>query len=358
MTPRHNWTVDDVISRLSRPSIAELPGPAYVRTVQSNAPGVTKVALAVASMKDHMTDEGWQIMQGLQEAGYLLAGHGLPYPITDVRHILGELRPSVMFVQDKREWAVQPGNFRDPLACFINVGLLRDRQDIFKLTIIKDAQQNPTWHRESADEIGCHAWVTYYHPHIVHHLAPYVRPKHLIRTWHTIDAAVVPDFSSERPNGALLSGALSSAYQLRMRVAAVAGQLPSVTHLRHPGYHRRGCATPGFLRTLSSFKVALCTASRFGYALRKIVEATACGCLVITDLPADDVLPFIDENLIRVHPDVTVSALDGLLRSCYASYDPDRQRQFAERAKILYDYRAMGRLLNQQIDMLRWSYEP
>lgn len=344
-------TVADVVNRLPKPFVDRLVQPSYTPSEEQRE----AVALAVESMKYHMTDEGWQIMLGLESAGYTLCGRRCTVDEVDVPRLLGQILPGIVVVQDKREWDVQPRDFRDTSARFTNVQELKSRPDVFKLTILKDSHQRPTYHRESADEIGCHAWIVYYHPTIVSHLAPYVRPEHLIRTYHTLDPAIVPAYSAERPLGCLISGAVSSAYPLRSLLVRKRQTLPRVDYVPHPGYHRDGCATPQYLQTLSRYKVAICTSSMYGYALRKIIEATACGCVVLTDLPTDEVLPEIDGNLVRISME-HLTYLPDILNRLYREYDPDRQRQFAEAARWFYDYRRMGSLLANDIETLRLNY--
>ncbi len=318
---------------------------------------MTKVALAVKSMEHHTTNEGWEVMRGLQSAGYTLCGFGIGDGLTDVEQILERYNPTTLLLQDKREWEGRTGGPGfDRREAFSNVHLLKRRDDIFKLTVLKDAHSRPEYHRQSADEIGCHAWVVYYHPRIVYRLAPYVRPQHLIRTYHSVNPADVPEFTSEGRQGCLLSGAVSGAYPLRTRLFRDHGQLPDVTALPHPGYHRRGSDTPGFLRQLSTHKVAICTSSVYGYALRKIVEATACGCKVVTDLPTDDVLPEIDGNLVRIPSEATTPYVATLLQELYARYDPEEQRRYADAARAWYDYRAVGRRLADDIETMRAGY--
>jgi hypothetical protein len=181
-----------------------------------------------------------------------------------------------------------------------------------------------------------------------------VRPQHLIRTYHTIDPAIVPSYE-ERSGDCLLSGAISDAYPLRKRIHRELHKLP-VRYLQHPGYHRKGCCTPQFLQILRGYRVAICTASRYGYALRKLIEATAAGCVVITDLPEDEVMPEIDANLIRIHPSIPTQALGKLVQESIETYDPSKQALFAARAKDYYDYRKMGLRLTQQIDGLQEVY--
>lgn len=349
-------TVDQTLMSLNKPAVSELPPPPY----QGSRDG-SWIALAVPSMKDHMTDEGWQIMLALEKGGYVLQGSGLSYGSTDVPFILDywtmDAPPSVVVVQDKREWEGKTaGPGFDERERFTGVGCLRDRHDIFKVTILKDAQSNPTYHRQSADEIGCHAWIIYYHPRVVAHVAPYVRTDHLIRTYHTVDSKVIPPYTSKERDGCLLSGAVSGAYPLRSRLVHEQRLLPRTTYLPHPGYHRRGTQTPEFLKVLSRYRVAICTSSVYGYALRKIIEATASGCVVITDLPCDELLPEIDANLVRVDQSVSTRRIAEIIRELNAYYDPDKQEDMAQRAQQWYDYRVMGVRLAHQIEHARSHY--
>jgi hypothetical protein len=352
-------TVQDVLNRFPQgrfPRIVPLTAPVY--NPPTNAVQRPRVALAVSSMQNHMTDEGWQLMAGLGAAGYKLCGHGEPLDgLTDVKDIVTRYNPSTLVLQDKREWDVRPGGFRSPSARFMRASTLRPRHDIFKLTVLKDAHQKPPYHAASADEIGCHAWITYYHPQVVSRLAAFVRPQHLVRTYHTLDpAAVPPEPWAHKTQGCLLSGAVSGVYPLRAALFARSSELPDTDVLPHPGYHQRGCATPDFLRTLSRYKVAICTASIYGYTLRKFAEATACGCVVITNLPADDPLPEIDGNLIRISSEATVKEVADLVAHHVDRYDLDRQKDFALRAQQRYSYRAETARLAAEIEALRGAY--
>lgn len=345
-------TIKDVVDRLSRVAgFSPLPTPDY-----SYRPGGMRAGLAVESMKRHMTNEGWELFAGLEVNGYTLCGYQLDYPYTDVVKILDGIDPSVVILQDKREWDCSTKDFREPRARFTNVNFLSERKDVFKLTVLKDAQQRPAYHRDSAREIGCHAWITYYATPIVNHLAPYVRQQHLIRTYHTVDPVTVPKYSPEGRVGCLLSGAICGAYPLRSLLFNHAAQLPATDVLHHPGYHRRGSATPEFLRLLSKYKVAICTASMYGYALRKIIEATACGCLVITNLPTDEVLPEIDGNLIRVPSDIGAYRMGDVIKTALRDYDPDKQKRMAQKAIGRYDYRVETKRITEEIEALRGDY--
>lgn len=347
-----NRTVQDIIQSIRSPEINQLSAPRYERPVESGV----RVALGVASMIDHTTDEGFQITHGLSENGYLHCGHALPHPGTDVRQIIAKHKPSTLVLQDIREWDVGQKTFRDPDARFTNVTDLQKHPEIFKLTILKDAQQNPRYHSQAAKDMAANAWVIYYHPAIVHHLAPYTRPQHLIRTYHSLDPRIVPAFgSTKRKHGCLFSGAVSAAYPLRQRIKVAVDSLP-IDVLDHPGYHRNGCVTGEFFKLLSEYKVSICTSSRFGYALRKIIESSAAGCRVITDLPVDEVMPYIDSNLIRIPPDISISGLADVIRKAIKEYDSEWQKDVAANAIRYYDYVAVTGRLAEDIEALRRTY--
>jgi hypothetical protein len=183
-------TTDDVLAGLRPPRVARLPAPPYAGTSSAG------VGLAVEAMQSHTSDEGWQAFEGLQAAGYELAGFRLTTwaeapagglrareGMTHVPDILEFARPGVVVVQDKREYeGMTADHSLDPRARFTGVEALAGRPDVFRLTVLKDAHQRPDYHRAAAAEIGAHAHVCYYHPRVVAWLAPYVRLPHLVRT--------------------------------------------------------------------------------------------------------------------------------------------------------------------------------
>jgi hypothetical protein len=126
--------------------------------------------------------------------------------------------------------------------------------------------------------------------------------------------------------------------------------------LPHPGYGLIGHRTAAYLQTLSRYKVAICTTSKYGYALRKIIEATAVGCRVVSDLPVDDVLPEIDGNITRISIDNSTAEIASIVHDLAASYSDEQQRIYAEKAIKYYDYRRLGRQLAADIEALRRSY--
>lgn len=369
-------TIQSILDGLPQVGVGPLQAPRY------DDPGVdldsscmpVNVGMAVASMHSHTTDEGWQLFQGLEAAGYNLVGHGVEYRgawyeasnQTDCFKILSQFNPHTVFIQDKREWtgktADGPRTF-DRREMYTNVGALRERPDVFKVSVVKDAHRDRELNVELALEAGVHAWVVYYHPAVVARQSPFLRPQHLIRTYHSIDRDAVPVFAEGRKRkDCLLSGALSDrVYPLRTRLAREKGRharngMRWLDYLPHPGYRRDRCYTPEYLGTLNAYKVAICTSSVWGYALRKIVEATACGCRVITDLPTDEVMPAIDGNLIRVDPDVPLADLKDLVRFLADGYDDERQQCLASMAIRRYDYREVGYRLADDVEKLRGTY--
>lgn len=326
--------------------------PAYVHDPDRPA----RDFLAVAAFQRHMTDEGWQLQEGLRHAGYRLWGHGYPDADVDVNTILKKTQPGVMIVQDKREWDSGRAGCFEKGHDFRHVEVLARDPSIFRVTICKDAHQDPGYHADFANQIGCHAWITYYHADAICPLSAYLRRQHLLRTWHSVDADKVPPYSPDNRRTCLLSGAHGMrVYPLRHRLFRNAQYLPVETR-EHPGYAAEGCDTDNFLFALAHYKVAICTASSLNYALRKIIEATACGCRVITNLPAWDALPMIDGNLIRVPSHISLPEISALISRAANEYDPATQAAFAAAACDFYDFRRRGRELAAAIDALRQNY--
>jgi hypothetical protein len=339
------------------PYLGTTPLPAPSHSIDLDPPG--RVLLGVEAFERYMTDEDQQLQDGMGLAGYSVCGRNLPHDHTDVRWIVEDFEAGVLVIPDRREWAgdsaIPQGNI-----AFTGLDAVAKDSSLFRVGIHKDAHQDPDKYRDFYAAANCHAWIVYYHPEIVCRLAPFIRPEHVIRTWHSVNPEDVPAFASGQGRKfCLLSGAHDPRlYPLRDRLIqeSKAGRLPAVDVLPHPAYTLRGRKTPAYLRTLSEYRVAICTASVFGYSLRKIIEATACGCRVITDLPADDPLPLIDENLIRVSPDISTSELLAAASRAAISYDDGRQEHLAARAIEFYDYRRRAREVATSIEWLRSTW--
>jgi hypothetical protein len=344
--------VQDIIREVSPqyPSETQLSAPAY--NPPADVASRPRIMLAVPSLARHMSSEGHELQQGMQAAGWKLHGHELGLG-TDVKEIIEKENPAVVLVTDSHEW--DSGHLAVKEEKFHNVEALAKRPDIFVLTTVKDSHRQYESAKSYAANMGCHAIITYYNPSIVCRMSNWIRPQHVIRTWHTVDANKVPEFNTKRYNECLLSGSLGGAYPLRERIHK--SGLSNVTWLRHPGYVNTGSSTASYLQTLSQYKVAICTSSRFGYCLRKVMEAAACGCRVVTDLPVDDVVPEIDFWIVRIAPDIHMSDLRLQLQQLCDEWNPDQQTIMAARARSRFDYNAEGKRLAMQIEQMRKEYK-
>lgn len=343
------WKVRDVLKTFPTTTMSELEPVPYNPSLRRLPP--LKLMLASNSLQHHMTNEGHQLQQGLSEAGYKLVGHGFQNSSTDLADILKVRRIGTIIVQDRREWTRK----EFPQELFRNTDRLRSLTGCFKLTVLKDAHQTPVWNRHNSWDIGCHAWIVYYNTRIVSRLAPFVRPQHLIRTWHTVDPDQVPEFvPAPQRRKAILSGALSSAYPYRLRLYR--HNFKGVDKVQHPGYTTSGTRTPDYLKTLSQYKVSICTSSKYGYALRKIIESVACGCIVVTDLPVDEFMPLIEPSIVRVRPGTDPQVIQRIIDHIASNYDDKRQRAQAREAVAFYNYVGVTKRLAFDIEQLRRTY--
>jgi hypothetical protein len=113
---------------------------------------------------------------------------------------------------------------------------------------------------------------------------------------------------------------------------------PGIDVLPHPGYHQHGTTSPLFVSRLAKYRVALCTSSIYRFALRKIFEATAAGCRVVTNLPGYDDIPWIDDNLTRVPNGISASELEGVIRNLASTWDLDQQKHYSQCARDAYNW--------------------
>lgn len=238
---------------------------------------------------------------------------------------------------------------------FEGINSLKDHHCV-KVGMLKDAHQRPEYHSLFADNIGQDATIIYYDEEVVRSYAPYLGK--VIRTYHTLDKNLVPLYLPRR-NKAIISGAISDAYPLRRRIVnELANLARGVIHLSHPGYHHKGCRTPDYLCMLSNFRISICTSSIYQYALRKMIESTACGCIVVTNLSQKYTLPHIDGNLVRIAADIPTDELRDLINHLHATYNSEKQQHFALLAKEHYDYRVITQQLSRDIDLLYNDLRP
>lgn len=293
----------------------------------------------------HTTDEGMQLQLGLEHAGWTLAGAGYGDGCREAPTLLERHRPDLVFVQDPRDWdPASQGSFRKDIG-FERIEVLRSRPDIFRAVVVKDAGSVRDYQQAFFERIGADAAVVYYHPDIVLSLNPWLARAELVRTYHTVEPAhcVRPDPALSRKR-AVVTGAVSKAYPLREQVVRAAARI-GVDVVRHPGYHNRGAHTPAYLAMLAGYRVHVATASRFGFALRKLVESVAVGATPVTNLPAFDRLPEIDGALVRVSPEATVEEVADAVSAADRAWDPEERAAWAGKARARYDWRVEGRRL-------------
>lgn len=108
-----------------------------------------------------------------------------------------------------------------------------------------------------------------------------------------------------------LSGATSKrTYPIRYQLSRMvkSGAIPGVAR-KHPGYdltsnqeiHQQYEA---YAEQLSTARIALCCSSIHKYALAKLFEASACGCVIATDMPDDSIFRnYFGERIISLNGD-------------------------------------------------------
>lgn len=314
-----------------------------------------KIVLANSQYANHMTDEGLQLQEGLKAAGWQLRGHGYEGGERDVRRILDEDDPDYVFVQDKRDWDYHsrcPGVLHEQRFQYIS-SLRKSRARV--AVVVKDGGPDGSgYHREFVEEVDADAVAVYYHPLSLFKYSPWLASHKLIRTYHSIKAEDIPIFTPGAKRRPLLgSGALlGDVYPFRKRVAMRWKEF-NMVWLQHPGYVNEGKVyTPGYLQVLNSFKIHFATASSYGFALRKIIESVACGCVVVTDLPSYDVLPVIDRAIVRVKPNISDYDLMMVFKEQEEQWNEDGRRKWAQKAIEYYDYRAIGKKLSNDLARL------
>jgi len=313
---------------------------------------VTCVVLANSDYKNHTTDEGEQLQQGLRTAGWILSGRHYDN-LVDVRAILDRYQPDIVFAQDVRDWDPASSVAFNKRIGFERVEALRDWHGLVA-TVVKDAGTFIDYQCDFAAKIRADAIVHYYHQKSILEPSPWLKSYRLVRTYHTVDKQLCDHIPIDEPRKkAILTGARSAIYPLRYKARRNCEHL-GLDVQPHPGYGNRGCHTPKYLETLAGYRVHLATASRFKFALRKIIESVAMGTTPITDLPAYDVLPGIDAALIRVSPDIELDELRTIIDQAADQWDEEKAYFYAHLARTIYDWRRMGHLLDEG---LKWIQE-
>lgn len=294
----------------------------------------------------HMTSEGHEFQAGLEHAGWKLVGAGFDDGCRLVPLLLLRHKPSMVVVHDKRDWHPESGiAFRNDIA-FEQLEALREF-DGFKAVVVKDAGNPPAFQSEFCEQVRPDTVITYYHELAVGGAGPWLSAFHQTRTYHSVDREICDAIAIDGPRErGIVSGAVSRAvYPTRWTAKRFAGNLGVRVHA-HPGYGNKGCHTPEYLKTLAGYRVHVATASRFGFALRKIIESVAMGCTPVTDLPAYDVLPEIDGALIRIPHGASWQTIKAAVDRADDEWNLEERAAWAEKARAFYDWRAIGTRLD------------
>jgi hypothetical protein len=311
---------------------------------------VRKLILGNVDYRVHMSDENEQLQCGLVERGWEIAGVGYDDGLCDVPDLLLRHKPDIVLCMDKRDWDPECVAKRPDLA-FTRIGVLAERHDLLKLTIIKDAGTFQKEYKAFFEEIVPDVAVSYYEEGAVRRLNTWLREdQQFIRIHHSVDADLIRKIGLEvEREGVLVSGARGWCYPMRNEAVRRAPDY-AWDVLPHPGHHNRGVSTIDYLTRLVGYKVHIATATIFGFALRKIMESVACGCTCVTDLPATDALPVIDDYLERVPQGSSVSALRQCVSRSLADWNLEERKGMAEKALVRYDYHEVCRVFDEQVD--------
>jgi hypothetical protein len=299
----------------------------------------------------HMTDEGDQLQRGLEHAGWTVAGVGFGDGCNSVPELLERHSPDVVIVHDKRDW--DPGSrisFRKDVG-FKDLGELARRKNILKLAVVKDAATFQAYHQSFLREVAADIAIVYYNEDQIHACAPWMSAYPKIRTWHTVDADLVRAIpATDHRKSVVVSGAIGEEiYPARTAIVKAASRL-GIDVLRHPGYGNRGCRTEDYLRALAEYRAHIATASKYGFALRKIVESVAVGCIPVTNLPEADVLPAIDGALRRFDQNWRAEDIVREAKKIADGWHEEDVMAYSRSCLEVYDYRAMGHRLNCEVE--------
>lgn len=318
------------------------------------------LVLACSDYKFHLTPEGEELQAGLELAGWTLAGFGYSNSHVaipqDVPQLLDYYQPKVVLVSAREDWdRDSPGCF-DKRCSFVGIEALANRPDIFKIAVVKDCPGNYDRRENWCKEIKADAVLLYYHPRSMLAVSPWLRNYQLVRTWHTVDGDYCRKLleSPQERSAAVVSGATGYHYPLRSMAFSRARRIGLATW-QHPGYRDRQCHSQEYLKMLSGYKVHLATASIYGFALHKIIESVAVGCVAVTNLPDFDVLPEIDDALIRISNNQTPESLRLLIEGTVEMYNAEERKQWALRCLDFYDWRVRGKVLSEELKALATS---
>lgn len=300
----------------------------------------------VEAFKDYASDTAYRIQAGLAAQGYTCFGKRFPgqQDCTDMRKVVEREWPDIVHVEDWNTWNPKMRQKASLDVEFTNWEWLGQQPDILRCTKHADPWHHAAEQKHFQQVFNPHAILVRYELDRVSRIAPYMKKDLLVRLYHTVTREFCQPIE-ERHKICLLSGALHGrVYPLRTRIWQEVKQLPGweetfTIRPHHRWLHSGGSAVPDYMKALAQYKIAFVGCSVWLAAFKKHYEATAAGCIVVTNLPETDKVPIVDENLVRVPDDITVKELVELCKDLAGGWDLEKQRDLARRVIERYDYR-------------------
>lgn len=302
----------------------------------------------VEAFKDYASDTAYRIQAGLADQGFTCFGKRFPGDrnCTDMREVVERERPDIVHVEDWNTWNPKMKQKASADVEFTNWEWVGQQEGILRCTKHADPWHHFEEQKHFQRVFNPHAVLVRYEPDLVSRCAPYMKRELMVRLYHTVTREFCrPVREKGRDRICLLSGACHGVvYPLRTRIWREVRQLPdwekTFTHrVHHRWLHSGGSAVPGYMEQLARYKVAFVGCSKFLAAFKKLYEATAAGCIVVTNFPETDRVPVVDENLFRVPSDISAEALQEICRELAFIWDEEKQKDLAQRTIARYDYR-------------------
>ena len=323
---------------------------------------IKKIQFGVLAFSGYASDTINLLQKGFESRGYELFARGASgkYNNHNVRSVCEKEKPDIVFFQAPNQWRPDLPQSINKHVGFINYKWLAQDKNIVKITQYCDPCSHQNVHQEwQLNELVPDMVLCRYDLDNVIGFNPWINKSTLFRAYHSVTREyclpVVP-----RDKVAILAGALQrKIYPMRTRLyheIVDRGDPWIFTIRRHHKYSRTsGSAVPGFMQALSEHRVSVVCTSDYRWALKKHFEATAAGCIVVTNLPESEKIPIIEENLVRVRSEIPVDELSYIVQSLARSWDLEKQRDLARRTIDRYDYRREAKRIDLAAKKLMWN---
>ena len=309
---------------------------------------VKRVQFGVKAFENYASDTAFLIQRGLEHAGFPCYGKGFPgdRDCTNMRVVCEREDPDLVFCEEWNTWNPDMPQPPSKDVGFVGYDWLGEQESIFRVTKHADPWGHPEKHAEWQQRFNPDVVVVRYEIDRCLKIAPYLDCHKLVRIHHSVTREYCPEVTAEgRDRVCLLSGSAGSrAYPLRHRIWREVQELPRWDDVFTIRPHHRwsrtgGSAVPAYMRELARHRVMFVGTSQWHVSFKKHYEGTAAGCIVVTNLPTSDVVPVVEENLVRVPDDIVAEDLAVLCRGLAREWDEEKQRDLAMRVVDRYDYR-------------------